>query len=564
MFPSTILYRLTGPRYEAIAETAWGERMRTIGQGRYALSRKLSNDGNGVLWEARDGDTGLDVVVKELVPPDELDEHALYLHSQHAYRDARIARGLSSPTLAKVHDAVNEDGTIYVVIEQVSAPKLNDLVEQDGPQPEAWVTMMADQLLTALEAAQDAGITHHGVTPRRVAIIDRDEPVVKLTDFGFGTMTRDPTADILALGRTLYYAVEGRPLQKDRPIMRICTGPLAQLIPRLLEPDPEQRIRPHRARQVIYRAIGDSQSPATMERLRIRQRPVRPRPQDPVPGLLQAPVMGRHVSNNRYALVRELGRGGMGIVWLAKDRVLGRDVAVKELMVPGGIPVDQRNEYAERVLREARIASRLTDPGVVTIHDLIRDDEGTFIVMELIDAPTLEDQVNKNGPMPIRKVVKLADELLSALEAAHAADIVHRDVKPSNVMVPARGSAKLTDFGIAQTYDDPKLTSIGTILGSPAYMSPERMQGGPPSFMWDLWALGATLYFAAEGRGVFERATLPATMVAVMTEEVELRRSEGMLAELIVGLLERDPAKRMRLTEARELLDRADKALEQG
>jgi serine/threonine protein kinase len=529
--------------------------MRTIGQGRYALTKMINHDGDGVLWLAYDDVTLREVIVKELIPPDGLQSHELHIHSQHAFRDAWVAKRLSSPALAKVYDALNEDGTIYVVTEQITAPRLNDVVERSGPRPEAWVTFMADQLLTALEAAQDAGITHHGATPRRIAVLDEDEPVVMLTDFGFGTVTSDPTADILALGKTLYYAVEGQPLKKNRPVMRLCTGPLAQLIPRLLEPDPEERIRPHRARQVIYRALGDSQSSANVERLRIRKRPVRTRPQDPVPQAV--PLAGRHVSDGRYSLVRELGRGGMGIVWLAKDTVLGRDVAVKELMVPGGIPVDQRAEYTERVLREARIASRLADPGVVTIHDLIKQDNDTFIVMELIDAPTLEDLVTKNGPLPAAKVAKLADELLSVLEVAHQAEIVHRDVKPSNVMVPSRGSAKLTDFGIAQAFDDPKLTSIGTILGSPAYMSPERMQGGDPSPIWDLWALGATLFFAAEGKGAFERATLPATMVAVMTEEAEIRRSKGALAELIIGLLHRDPADRISTATARTLIEQA-------
>jgi serine/threonine protein kinase len=528
--------------------------MRTVGQGRYALAHTVSHDGNGLLWSARDNDTGRELIVKELIPPDELVGQQLHIHSQHAYRDARIAKSLVSPALAKVYDVINEDGTIYVVTEQVAARRLNDLIEEKGPQPEPWVTVMADQLLTAIETAQDAGLTHHGVTPRRIAVVDEQEPVVKLTDFGFGTVNSDPTIDLWDLGRTLYYAVEGRPLQRNRPVMKICKGPLAQLIPRLLDPDPESRIRPHRARQVIYKAIGDSQSPATLERLRIRpRRELRKRLQDPVP--VDAAV-GRPVSNGRYALVREIGRGGMGIVWLAKDTVLGRDVAVKELMVPGGIPVDQRDEYAERVLREARIASQLADPGVVTIHDLIREDHDTYIVMELIDAPTLEDKVNNNGPMALDKVAKLANELLSVLETAHAAGIVHRDVKPSNVMVPARGPAKLTDFGIAQSYDDPTLTASGIILGSPAYMSPERMQGGRPSYLWDLWALGATLYFAAEGRGAFQRATLAATMVAVMTEEIELRRSDGALADLIDGLLQRDPTKRLDITAARALLER--------
>jgi serine/threonine protein kinase len=264
----------------------------------------------------------------------------------------------------------------------------------------------------------------------------------------------------------------------------------------------------------------------------------------------------RQVGNGRYTLTRELGRGGMGVVWQATDTVLGREVAIKELMVPG-LPVHQRTEYQERVLREARIASRLTDAGVVTIHDLIKEHDDTYIVMELIQAPTLTEYVERDGPMPLPQVAKLAEQLLSALEAAHDAGVVHRDVKPSNVMVPARGSAKLTDFGIAQSYEDPRLTSVGTLIGSPAYMSPERLSGGEASPAWDLWALGATLYYAAEGHPAFERGTTSATMLAVMTERAELRLCRGPVAELVTGLLEADPEARIGVARARNLIEQA-------
>ncbi|MFJ5984643.1 serine/threonine-protein kinase [Lentzea sp. NPDC092896] len=264
----------------------------------------------------------------------------------------------------------------------------------------------------------------------------------------------------------------------------------------------------------------------------------------------------REVGNRRYRLERELGRGGMGAVWLGKDTVLGRDVAVKELLLPVGVPAEERAVYQERVLREARIASQLQDPAVVTVYDLISEDDQTFIVMELINAPTLESLVESSGPLSARAAATLAGQLLNALEAAHGSGVVHRDVKPGNVMVPGRGTAKLTDFGIAQSVDDPRLTATGTLIGSPAYMSPERLAGGEASPAWDLWALGATLFFAVEGRGAFDRATTSATILAVMSER-PVPRVAGPLGELITGLMEPDPARRLGVAQAHRLIERA-------
>ncbi|MFJ8959126.1 serine/threonine-protein kinase [Lentzea sp. NPDC102401] len=264
----------------------------------------------------------------------------------------------------------------------------------------------------------------------------------------------------------------------------------------------------------------------------------------------------REVGNRRYRLERELGRGGMGAVWLGKDTVLGRDVAVKELLLPVGVPAQERAVYQERVLREARIASQLQDPAVVTVYDLISEDDQTFIVMELINAPTLESLVESSGPLSVRAAATLAGQLLNALEAAHFSGVVHRDVKPGNVMVPGRGTAKLTDFGIAQSVDDPRLTATGTLIGSPAYMSPERLAGGEASPAWDLWALGATLFFAVEGRGAFDRATTSATILAVMSER-PVPGVAGPLGKLITGLMEPDPARRLGVAQAHRLIDRA-------
>ncbi|WP_231114696.1 serine/threonine-protein kinase [Lentzea aerocolonigenes] len=262
------------------------------------------------------------------------------------------------------------------------------------------------------------------------------------------------------------------------------------------------------------------------------------------------------MGNRRYRLVRELGRGGMGAVWLGQDTVLGRDVAVKELLLPGNVPAAERAVYQERVLREARIASQLQDPAIVTVHDLISEDDQTFIVMELIKAPTLDESVDLDGPLGVKAAATLAMQLLNALEAAHSAGVVHRDVKPGNVMVPGKGTAKLTDFGIAQSIDDPRLTATGTLIGSPAYMSPERLAGGEAMPAWDLWALGATLFYATEGRGAFDRPTTSATILAVMNER-PVPRVTGPLGELITGLLEPDPNRRLSAAAAHRLIERA-------
>ncbi|WP_112271781.1 serine/threonine-protein kinase [Lentzea terrae] len=264
----------------------------------------------------------------------------------------------------------------------------------------------------------------------------------------------------------------------------------------------------------------------------------------------------REVGNRRYRLVRELGRGGMGAVWLGKDTVLGRDVAVKELLLPGNVPAEERVVYQERVLREARIASQLQDPAVVTVYDLISEDDQTFIVMELIKAPTLDELVERDGPLEVKAAATLAAQLLNALEAAHSSGVVHRDVKPGNVMVPGKGTAKLTDFGIAQSIDDPRLTATGTLIGSPAYMSPERLAGGEAMPAWDLWALGATLFYATEGKGAFDRPTTSATILAVMNERPQPRVT-GPLGELITGLLEPDPERRLGVAAAHRLIERA-------
>ncbi|MEO3786520.1 protein kinase [Actinocorallia sp. B10E7] len=259
----------------------------------------------------------------------------------------------------------------------------------------------------------------------------------------------------------------------------------------------------------------------------------------------------------RYRLDRMLGRGGMGTVWHAVDEVLSRSVAVKEVTTPPGLDDEARAVMHERMLREARAAARLTHPGIVTVHDVVEEDGVPWIVMEFVQARTLQDVIDAEGPLPAARTAEIGRQLLGALRAAHTAGILHRDVKPANVML-SEDRAVLTDFGIAQMEGDVSLTQTGIVMGSPAYMSPERAQGlkpGPPA---DLWALGATLFTATEGYAAFERPEVLSTLAAVMMEPVPPMQRSGPLSQVILGLLEKDPDVRLNAAAAAELLHRAD------
>ncbi|MFJ1762736.1 serine/threonine-protein kinase [Amycolatopsis sp. NPDC088138] len=255
----------------------------------------------------------------------------------------------------------------------------------------------------------------------------------------------------------------------------------------------------------------------------------------------------------RYAISAELGRGGMGVVWRGEDQFLGRPVALKELATPpGASPV-----HLERVLREARTAGRLNHANVVTVYDVVSEHGATFIVMELVIAPTLADVVGREGPLANDRVAEIGLQVLSALESAHAAGIVHRDVKPSNIMVLPGDRVKLADFGIARAMDDPGLTQTGGVMGSPGYMPPELFAGAGPSPASDLWSLGATLFHAAEGRAPFQRTTTAATLHAIMYDRPVLERCRGPLADAVLGLLTQSTSDRLGAAGLRRLLETA-------
>jgi hypothetical protein len=244
----------------------------------------------------------------------------------------------------------------------------------------------------------------------------------------------------------------------------------------------------------------------------------------------------------------------MGTVWRAGDKLLHRDVAVKEVLLPRTMPKAEREALCERTLREARAAAALSHPSVVQVYDVVTDSGRPWIVMELLEARSLADMVIDDGPLPQRAVAKIGIAMLGALEVAHAAGVLHRDVKPANVLICLDGRCVLTDFGVARLPTESKLTTPGMVLGSPHFISPERAVGGafgPPS---DLFSLGVTLYTAVEGGPPFDRGDPFETMRAVVEEEPRPTRLAGPLQPVLWGLLEKEPSRRWRVEHARSTL----------
>ncbi|HEU0238537.1 MAG TPA: protein kinase [Micromonosporaceae bacterium] len=272
----------------------------------------------------------------------------------------------------------------------------------------------------------------------------------------------------------------------------------------------------------------------------------------PVPSNQRA-VPGTTIGG-RYQLRAAIGNGGMGTVWQAVDTVLRRDVAVKEVLLPPGMPPAERTAMYERTFREGRAAAALSHPSVVQVYDVVTENGRPWIVMELLQARSLSEMIISDGPLAGRAVAKIGIALLGALEVAHAAGVLHRDVKPANVLICVDGRCVLTDFGVARMPSGASLTQPGMVLGSPHFISPERAIGasfGPPS---DLFSLGVTLYTAAEGRPPFDRGDPFETMRAIVEEAPAPTQRAGVLTPVLMGLLEKDPEHRWTVAEARKAL----------
>ncbi|CAM5248059.1 Serine/threonine-protein kinase PknD [Streptomyces alboniger] len=272
----------------------------------------------------------------------------------------------------------------------------------------------------------------------------------------------------------------------------------------------------------------------------------------------RADEVGRLLAG-RYRVVAQLGRGGMGVVWRAVDEVLGREVAVKELRTYTDADGPELAGLRLRMQREARAAARVRHPGVVAVHDVAEVDGRPLIIMELVDGPSLDGVLRERGTLDPREAAGIGAEVMDALAAAHRAGVLHRDVKPGNILLDRSGRVVLTDFGIAKV-EDPgdgsatHLTRSGELVGSLDCLAPERAQGADPGPASDIWALGATLFAAVEGSSPFRRTSTFSTLTAIVTEPLPEPRRAGHLGPVLRRLLDKRPDSRPEAAEARELL----------
>ncbi|MFI6039012.1 serine/threonine-protein kinase [Streptomyces sp. NPDC051315] len=257
----------------------------------------------------------------------------------------------------------------------------------------------------------------------------------------------------------------------------------------------------------------------------------------------------------RYRLGDVLGRGGMGTVWRAEDETLGRTVAVKELRFPSNIDEEEKRRLITRTLREAKAIARIRNNSAVTVFDVVDEDDRPWIVMELVEGKSLAEVIREDGVLEPKRAAEVGLAILDVLRSAHREGILHRDVKPSNVLIAEDGRVVLTDFGIAQVEGDPSITSTGMLVGAPSYISPERARGHKPGPAADLWSLGGLLYAAVEGTPPYDKGSAIATLTAVMTEPLEEPKNAGPLKDVIYGLLTKDPARRLDDAGAREKLN---------
>ncbi|WP_159051133.1 serine/threonine-protein kinase, partial [Streptomyces scabiei] len=259
----------------------------------------------------------------------------------------------------------------------------------------------------------------------------------------------------------------------------------------------------------------------------------------------------------RYRLADTIGSGGMGRVWRAHDEVLHRAVAIKELTAALYVSESEQGILLQRTRAEARAAARINHSAVVTVHDVLEHDGRPWIVMELVEGVSLADAVKERGRVEAREAARIGMWVLRALGAAHRAGVLHRDVKPGNVLLAEDGRVLLTDFGIAQVEGDTTITRTGEIVGSVDYIAPERVRGHDPGPASDLWSLGATLYTAVEGKSPFRRTTPLTTMQAVVGDEVAEPAQAGPLGPVITALLCKDPAVRPAAVEVEQMLAEA-------
>ncbi|QVQ50342.1 serine/threonine protein kinase [Spiractinospora alimapuensis] len=261
-----------------------------------------------------------------------------------------------------------------------------------------------------------------------------------------------------------------------------------------------------------------------------------------------------HLLADRYRLDETIGTGGMGRVWRGTDTLLDRAIAVKELTTPANLTAQDVEVLRTRMQREARSAAKLSHPTIITIYDVVEEDGRPWIVMELIKGPSLSDIIRGEGPLTVHRAASIAAQMAGALAEAHNHGIVHRDIKPGNVLVAANDRAVLTDFGIAHLDGSTHLTSTGLLIGSPSYLAPEVAHGRPASPASDMWALGVTLFQSLEGSLPFDRSSPMSTLTAIVTEDLPHSPNAGPLRPLLDALCSKEPGNRPSAVEARAQL----------
>ncbi|WP_460407341.1 serine/threonine-protein kinase, partial [Actinophytocola sediminis] len=258
----------------------------------------------------------------------------------------------------------------------------------------------------------------------------------------------------------------------------------------------------------------------------------------------------------RYRLTERLGGGAMGVMWQAHDERLRRTVAVKEVLLPPALDESRLEEIRRRTMREGRIAAKLHHPHMTAVYDVIEDDGRPYIVLEYLKSTSLSRLLDEKETLPPREVARIGTQVAAALAAAHAKGVVHRDVKPGNILVGENGTVKLTDFGVSRVVEDVTGTSTGTFVGTPAYLAPEVARGQDVTFAADAYSLGATLYTAVEGASPVGRSANPMLLLhRIASGEFVAPTQAGPLTDVLTALLHADPAQRPEVAEVAERLN---------